>query len=58
MEMEKFVELKETPKENSQPFVVYDGNLYILDGKTIYKMELPRETVWVKMLKFLGFKLY
>jgi hypothetical protein len=54
--MEIVAELKETAPVESHAMVVIDHTIYIIDGNKLLKMDMPYETVWRKILKYLGIK--
>lgn len=54
--MEIVAELTETAPVESHAMVVVDHTLYVIDGNKLLKMYMPYETVWTKILKYLGIK--
>lgn len=53
--MEKIADLKTTEPEGVRHMCIVDHSLYITDGNGLYKMDIPVETLWQKIGKFLGF---
>lgn len=47
-------ELDKESEPETHSMVIYGNSLYVIDGKKLLKMELPVETLWQKIGKFLG----
>jgi len=49
-------EFENEQPSGQHPMVVIDHTIYVIDGKRLLKMEVPRESIWQKIWKLIRFK--
>jgi hypothetical protein len=55
--MEKVAELQTKQPEGNHPMIMstINNTLYIIDGNSLYKMEIPVITIWQRIWRFIKF---